>query len=123
MIETYLLEQLVAVRKYGTLIAAAEYLNISQPALSKSMKKLEEQMEIPLFIRSSRKIELNQTGIFFADKAADFLLQGETMLEQVYAYDSNLRNISVGSCAPHSLLGTDACSDICFSADVCNNKN
>lgn len=100
MTETYLLEQLVAVRKHKTLIEAAEILNISQPALSKSMKKLEEQMEIPLFIRSNRKIELNETGKFFADRAAEFLSQGEAMLDQVYSYDRNLRNISVGSCAP-----------------------
>ena len=100
MIDIYLLEQLVAVRKNGTLIAASESLHISQPALSKSMKKLEDIMEMPLFVRSNRKIELNQTGIFFADRAAEFLSQGEAMLEQVYSYDRNLNNISVGSCAP-----------------------
>lgn len=100
MIETYLLEQLVAVRKHDTLISAAESMNISQPAISKSMKKLEELMDIPLFIRTNRKIELNKTGQFFADRAEEFLSQGENMLEQVYAYDRNLRNISVGSCAP-----------------------
>ena len=100
MIETYLLEQLVAVRKHDTLISAAESMNISQPAISKSMKKLEELMDIPLFIRTNRKIELNKTGQFFADRAEEFLSQGENMLEQVYAYNRNLRNISVGSCAP-----------------------
>lgn len=100
MIETWLLEQLVAVRKHETLIAAAESLHISQPALSKSMKKLEVLMEMPLFIRTNRKIELNQTGQFFADRAAEFLSQGEAMLDQVYSFDRSLRNISVGSCAP-----------------------
>lgn len=100
MIETWLLEQLVAVRKHETLIAAAESLHISQPALSKSMKKLEVLMEMQLFIRTNRKIELNQTGQFFADRAAEFLSQGEAMLDQVYSFDRSLRNISVGSCAP-----------------------
>ncbi len=100
MIETYLLEQLVAVRKHGTLVAAAESMNISQPAISKSMKKLEDMMDIQLFVRTNRKIELNKTGMFFADRAAELLSQEENMLEQVYAYDRNLRNISVGSCAP-----------------------
>ena len=100
MIETYLLEQLVAVRKHGPLVAAAESMNISQPAISKSMKKLEDMMDIQLFVRTNRKIELNKTGMFFADRAAELLSQEENMLEQVYAYDRNLRNISVGSCAP-----------------------
>ena len=100
MIDTYLLEQLVAVRQHGTLIAAADSLSVSQPALSKSMTKLEVLMDIPLFVRTNRKIELNQTGRFFADRAADFLAQGESLMEQVYAFDRNLRNVSVGSCAP-----------------------
>ena len=43
MIEIYLLEQLAAVAKYGTLLKASEELHLSQPALSRSMKKLEEQ--------------------------------------------------------------------------------
>ena len=46
MIEIYLLEQLVAFETYGTLSAAAEYLHISQPALSHSMQKLEELMGV-----------------------------------------------------------------------------
>ena len=52
-------------------------------------------MGISLFVRSNRKIQLNQTGEFFADRAAEFLSQGENLLEQVYTYDRNLRNLSI----------------------------
>lgn len=100
MIDIYLLEQLVAVRQHETLAAAAESMNISQPAISKSMKKLEELMDMSLFERSSRKTALNRTGIFFADRAADYLSLGENLLDQVRAYDRSLRNISIGSCTP-----------------------
>ena len=41
MIEIYLLEALDAFYRLGTLSAAAEYLHISQPALSRSMQKLQ----------------------------------------------------------------------------------
>ena len=41
MIEIFLLEQLVAFSACGTLSRAAEELHITQPALSRSMKKLE----------------------------------------------------------------------------------
>ena len=42
MIEIYLLEQLEAFARCGTLSAAAEELHLSQPALTRSMKKLEQ---------------------------------------------------------------------------------
>ena len=42
MIEIYLLEQLAAVAEHGTLLKAAEALYLSQPALSRSMKKVVE---------------------------------------------------------------------------------
>ena len=42
MIEMYLLEQLVAFAQTGTLSGASEKLHISQPALSNSMKKIED---------------------------------------------------------------------------------
>lgn len=44
MMELYLLEQLIAFSRQGTLSGAAEELHISQPALSQSMKKLEESL-------------------------------------------------------------------------------
>ena len=43
LIESYLLEQFEAVARCGTLLKASEELHISQPSLSRSMKKLEQQ--------------------------------------------------------------------------------
>lgn len=51
MVETFLLEQLIAFAKYGTLSKAAEELHITQPALSRSMKKLENEFGVSLFDR------------------------------------------------------------------------
>ena len=56
MIETSLLEQLVAFHDYKTLSAAAEHLLTSQPALSLSMRKLEEDFGVPLFERSKNRL-------------------------------------------------------------------
>ena len=63
MMELYLLEQLIAFSRQGTLSGAAEELHISQPALSQSMKKLEESLGVSLFERSKNKIALNENGI------------------------------------------------------------
>lgn len=50
MIEMYLLEQLVAVAKHKTLLAAADALHITQPALTRSMKKLENYLDLLFLI-------------------------------------------------------------------------
>ena len=52
MFELYLLRQLAAFKEYGTLSEAAERLYLSQPALSRNMRKLEEEIGVPLFVRT-----------------------------------------------------------------------
>lgn len=67
--EMFLLEQFVAFAKNGTLTKAAEELHISQPALSRSMKKIEEELGVSLFERHGNRIELNETGKVAAEYA------------------------------------------------------
>lgn len=103
MIEIYLLEQLDAFARHGTLLRAAEELHISQPALSRSMKKIEEQLGVQIFDRQNSKISLNETGRIAADHAARILQADREMIERVTAFDRSRRTISVGSCAPFPL--------------------
>ena len=100
MIEIYLLEQLVAVDKSGTLSAAAEHLHMTQPALSKSMQKLENLIEITLFERKKNKISINETGELAAELAEQILKQEENMLTRLRHFDNSRHTISLGSCAP-----------------------
>ena len=100
MIEIYLLEALDAFMRCGTLSKAAEELHISQPALSRSMKKLEESLDVPLFIRTGNSIELNETGKFAAGLAGSLLNQNRNMIEQVRNHAASLHTISIGYCAP-----------------------
>ena len=103
MLEVYLLEQLDAFAKEGTLSKAAERLHISQPALSHSMKKLEEDLGVPLFVREKGKIALNETGRLAADYARTLLLQHREMAERIVAFDRSRRSIRLGSCAPYPI--------------------
>lgn len=48
-IETYLLEQLLAFKESKTLTEAADRLHLTQPTLTRSMKKLEDVFGVPLF--------------------------------------------------------------------------
>lgn len=100
MIETYLLEQLVAVSECGTLSAASEHLHLSQSALSRSMKKLEDLLGVELFERGRNKISLNPNGILATEMAQNILEQQQELVERVRAFDRSRRTINLGSCAP-----------------------
>jgi len=47
---------------------AAEILNISQPALSRAISKLEQELEVQLFDRNGRNIVLNKYGKMFLQR-------------------------------------------------------
>lgn len=104
MIETYLLEQLVAFRDAGTLSAAADHLHLTQPTLTRSMNKLEELFEVPLFMREKKRIFLNENGILAAQCAEDILAMHENMVAQVKALDRRSRTITVGYNAPGPIM-------------------
>lgn len=104
MIEIYLLEQLSAFYECGTLSAAAERLNLSQPSLSRSMQKLEDILGVNLFDRQKNRILLNQTGIVAARHAKNILENEKEMERHVRAFDRSLRTINIGSCAPGPLM-------------------
>ena len=100
MIETYLLVQLAAFAKHGSLSEASRQLNLSQPAVSRSMKKLEELMGVTMFERTKNHISINETGKLAAEYAEQILKQEQDMVEQVRAFDRSRHTISIGCCAP-----------------------
>lgn len=103
MLELYDLEKLVAVAKTGTLSAASEELLISQPALSRSMRKLESEMGVELFTRSRNRMQLNENGQLAASLAKKLLDESETLVASVRQLDRSRRTICVGSMAPAPL--------------------
>lgn len=98
--ELYQLRQLAAFAEYGTLSEAAEKLYLSQPALSRNMRRLEEDIGVPLFIRSKNKLELNENGKLAAELAVKALSEIDNIARQVQALDRSRRTISLGICAP-----------------------
>lgn len=61
--ELHYLEIFNTVAKYSSYKQASEVLNISQPALSIQIKKLEQQINAKLFYKIGNKIQLSECGI------------------------------------------------------------
>lgn len=73
------------VAKYGSITKAAEYSYTSQPAISKSIKKLEEDLGTKLFYRTLSGVTLTDKGkelLYFVEKSySNLILAERTMLE------------------------------------------
>ena len=100
MFEFIQLEQLLAIDKYKTLSKAAEELLISQPALSRSMQRLEEELQVTLFTRQKNKITFNENGKLALEYARKIVNSSLEMKEHLQAFDKSNYTISIGSCAP-----------------------
>ena len=77
------LRQFIAVAKQGSISEAARALNISQPALSKSIRKLEQTVGAPLLERGANGIKLTRAGEVFVDRAQVIALEYEHALQHI----------------------------------------
>ncbi|MEG1426392.1 MAG: LysR family transcriptional regulator, partial [Oscillospiraceae bacterium] len=93
------MQYLAAFAEMGTLSAVAEKYHISQPTVTRSMMKIEEEFALPLFERTKNKIKLNDNGILAAKEALRVIEQTDNMLLRVRAYDKENHRISLGSAA------------------------
>ncbi|SES43908.1 LysR family transcriptional regulator [Psychrobacillus sp. OK032] len=70
----------LTVAGYEHMTKSAKELNITQPALSRSISKLEEELGVELFIRENKRIKLNRYGHMFKERALK--IQTEMRLAQ-----------------------------------------
>lgn len=76
---------------------AASLLNLSQPALSKQIRKLEEEIGAPLFHRDTAGTSLSATGAVLAKDAGDLLARcGETLLRAQRAGRGEIGALDIG---------------------------
>ncbi|WP_418129095.1 LysR family transcriptional regulator [Staphylococcus sp. HKU1] len=71
--ETRVLRYYLAVVAEGNISAAANALHITQPTLSRQIKELEEELDVTLFYRKGKTIELTKEGRYLAEHAKDIV--------------------------------------------------
>lgn len=104
-LEYYKVFSLVA--KEGSMKTAAEMLYVSQPAITKTIKTLENQLGGTLFIRSNKGLKLTQEGQELLDKvnrALEIIQDGETEFQNKYELNNGEIRIGVSAVLTKILL-------------------
>ncbi len=78
-----LLESLIAIKELGSLARAADDLNMTQPALSMQLKKLEEYFKFPLFETQGKKKILTVYGLSVYAESKRILSEFENSFESI----------------------------------------
>lgn len=100
MIELKQLYQLIAISKEGTFSRAAERLYISQPALTRSMQRLEAELNVKLFSRTKNQATLNELGKEAVEMAQAILNEAENMKDTLISHQLAKTHLVIGACAP-----------------------
>ena len=77
------LEYFRAIVDAGTISGAARELHMTQPPLSYQMKMLEEELQVSLFLRGTKKIILTEAGKTLYEQAGKLLMLTELTKQEV----------------------------------------
>ena len=88
-----------AVAHDGNLTRTAEWLNLSQSALSIQIKQLEERLGHPLFERRGRQLYLTEAGRIALDHADTIFSAGQELVETLKETGRTRRAIRIGALA------------------------
>lgn len=72
--------------EYRSFIAAAAYMRISQPALTRTIQRIEDVLGIALFNRTTRSVEVTQAG-------REFIAMAERILNDLKLSSRSLRDL------------------------------
>lgn len=85
MLDTKGMRYFVQVAELKSVSRAASALYIAQPAISRQIRKLEENLGVQLLVRTGRGVELTDAGALLACRARDVLERLEEIHEEVAA--------------------------------------
>lgn len=109
-----------AIADFKNLTKAAEYLHITQPSLSQSIKSIEERLNTPLFIRSKRGMELTQSGVKFVRDSVPLLNEYNLFISKLKDYSKEALSHCIGL---YKLSYTTPINDAIMSFISSNSKD
>jgi LysR family transcriptional regulator, benzoate and cis,cis-muconate-responsive activator of ben and cat genes len=77
------LRYFVAVAAHGSFNRAAEVLHLTQPALSRQVKDLEEELGVPLLVRGQNTVKLTESGDLFYEEAREVIARANQAVQRV----------------------------------------
>src|SRR5512139_1604291 len=77
----------VTLAEYGSFVAAAAHLKTSQPALTRTIKRVERVLGVTLFARNTRRVEITAAG-------REFVAVAERMLNDLKHTVRNLSEVT-----------------------------
>lgn len=107
MIEIRHLRYFLAVAEEQHFGRAADSLHITQPPLTRQIQQLERLLDVQLFIRTKRHVELTDAGTAFVDEAKDLLDrldQAQTVVRRVARGEAGELRIGFISTANYNVL-------------------
>ena len=85
------LQYFVAVARERNFTRAAERLHVAQPALSRQVKLLEQELGVELLHRTTHEFELTEAGEFLLDRGPALLAAADELWRSVRAYGTGER--------------------------------
>lgn len=84
------LRYFLAVAREGSITAAADYLHLTQPTLSRQLKDLEQELGKKLFTRSSHSIILTEEGTLLRKRAEEIVEMVDKLEEEFNSMEDTI---------------------------------
>lgn len=84
--ELYTIRYVLAVAEHESFSLAAQACHVSQSALSQQVSRLEKELGIPLFTRSSRGASLTEAGHAFVRRAQEIIQRSDALQAEMALY-------------------------------------
>ncbi|HEY2137318.1 MAG TPA: LysR family transcriptional regulator [Xanthobacteraceae bacterium] len=94
------LQAFLSIAERGSFQRAAAHLNLSQTAISHRMRKLEDEVGIKLFARTTREVTLTRAGIEFLPKAQKAVAELEQSFDELKQQGQKRRDRLDIACLP-----------------------